>query len=254
MIEQLRAPNPGAFTLDGTNSYVIDRQGIIDPGPVIESHVRNLLQATPELRTILITHRHDDHAPAATELKRRSGARVVAPEGVLSDDTVDERLEDGGRYTIGSLHIEAIATPGHTGEHFCFLSDEGDLFTGDMILGSGTTAVFPPDGHMGDYITSLRALQARNPKRIYPGHGPIREDAVTLIASYISHRLEREAQIMATLSTEPRSITELRGSIYTSLKPSLIRAAEAQILAHLIHLTEQGRVTEQDGRYNATVT
>ena len=101
---------------------------------------------------------------------------------------------------IDGVDIEVIATPGHTNEHVCYLTSDGDLFTGDTILGTGTTAIFPPDGHMGDYLRSLQTLRARNPKRIYPAHGPMREDAVALIDEYIAHRLERERQVLDAIA------------------------------------------------------
>ena len=121
--------------------------------------------------------------------------------------------------------LEAIATPGHTGEHFCFLTSDGDLFTGDTILGAGTTTIFPPDGDMGAYIESLRKLRARNPRVIYPGHGPIRKDAVALIDSYIEHRLEREGQILDALGSGPADVHALRHRVYPDLERSLHRAA-----------------------------
>ncbi|HEX2120738.1 MAG TPA: MBL fold metallo-hydrolase, partial [Thermoanaerobaculia bacterium] len=154
-IRSITAPNPGAFTLDGTRTYLLDDDAVIDPGPAIDSHIEAIRAAMPNLRTIFITHRHGDHAPAAVPLKQATGARIVAPRGVLAE--TDHIVGDGD--VVGQL--EVIATPGHTSEHVCYLTGDGDLFTGDTILGSGTTAIFPPDGHMGDYIRSLQALRAR---------------------------------------------------------------------------------------------
>ena len=132
----------------------------LDPGPAIDSHIDAIHNAMPKLDTILITHRHADHAPAAAPLKRATGARIIAPRGVL--DETDRIVSDGD--VIGD--IEVVATPGHTSEHVCYLTADGDLFTGDTILGFGTTAIFPPDGNMADYIASLRKLRARKPRRI----------------------------------------------------------------------------------------
>jgi len=138
--------------------------------------------------------------------------------------------------------LEVIATPGHTREHVCYLTPDGDLFTGDTILGRGTTAIFPPDGHMGDYIRSLRTLRARAPRRIFPGHGPTRDDAVALIDEYIAHRLEREQQVLRAAAAGARTVPEMRRRIYPDLDPRLEAAAEAQITAHLIKLREEGRI------------
>lgn len=242
MIRSILAPNPAPFTLDGTRSWLVGETLMIDPGPAIESHVDALLEAQPRVVTILLTHRHADHAPAAVEVARRSGARVIAPEGVLDDDVVTERLVDGATIESAGFVISAIATPGHTAEHFCFITSEGDLFTGDTILGEGTTAIFPPDGVMADYMASLRRLRALAPRAIYPGHGPVRTDAVEWIDYYIAHREERERQILAALADGPLAVAELRVRIYPELHPGLRSAAEMQLLAHARHLADRGLV------------
>ena len=240
-IRSITAPNPGPFTLDGTQTYLIGETAVLDPGPDIESHIERIVAAMPRLETILITHRHGDHAPAAVPLKARTGARIVAPRNVL--DEVDQRVSGGESLDIDGVAVEVIATPGHTNEHVCYLTADGDLFTGDTILGAGTTAIFPPDGHMADYLRSLHVLRARRPKRIFPAHGPVREDAIALIDGYIAHRLERERQVLAAIEAGARTVPELRARIYPDLDPRLHGAAEIQLQAHLIKLREEGRVS-----------
>lgn len=241
MIERIVAPNPGAYTLDGTCTYLIDRTICIDPGPDIESHLDAITTAAPQLRAIVVTHRHGDHAPAALPLARRTGARLYAPDGV--GEGVDHVISDGEIIVAGDTRLTAIATPGHTSEHFCFITPDGDLFTGDTVLGSGTTVIFPPDGHMGSYLASLRRLLDLRPRVIYPGHGPKREDAISLLDQYIEHRLERERQIIRELGNNPTEVLTLRQRIYPDLDPRLHRAAELQLESHLVHLEEQRRVT-----------
>ena len=239
-IRSITAPNPGAFTLDGTRTYLLGQTAVLDPGPAIDSHIDAIRAAMPRLDTILITHRHGDHAPAAIPLKAATGARIVAPRNVL--DEVDQRVEGGEVLRIEDVDVEVIATPGHTNEHVCYLTSDGDLFTGDTILGAGTTAIFPPDGHMGDYIRSLQTLHAREPKRIHPAHGPTRDDAVALIDEYIAHRLERERQVLDAIAAGAKTIEEMRTRIYPALDPRLHRAAEIQLTAHLIKLKEEGAI------------
>ena len=234
-IRDITAPNPGAFTLDGTRSYLLDDFAVIDPGPAIESHLDAILRELPKLRTIFITHRHGDHAPGALPLKRATGARVVAPAGVL--DETDVIVNDGD--VIDGLRV--VATPGHTSEHVCYFTEDRDLFTGDTILGFGTTAIFPPDGNMADYLRSLRKLRALEPRRIFPAHGPTRDDAVALIDEYIEHRLAREQQIVDALAKGAKTQGELRELIYPDLDARLHGAAEIQIEAHLIKLRAEGR-------------
>lgn len=240
-VRRITAPNPGPFTLDGTQTYLLGETAVLDPGPNIESHLALILEAMPRLQTILITHRHGDHAPGAVPLKAATGARIVAPRDVL--DEVDQRVSGGECLSVDGVEIEVIATPGHTSEHVCYLTADGDLFTGDTVLGTGTTAIFPPDGHMGDYLRSLHTLRARNPRRIYPAHGPIRDDAVALIDEYIAHRLQREQQVLDALASGAKSAAEMRARIYPELDPRLHGAAEIQIEAHLIKLREEGLVS-----------
>jgi glyoxylase-like metal-dependent hydrolase (beta-lactamase superfamily II) len=240
-IRSITAPNPGPFTLDGTRTYLIDDGIVIDPGPAIESHIDAIAAAMPGLRTILITHRHADHAPAALPLKRRTGARIVAPRGVLEE--TDLIVDDGD--VVDGLRV--IATPGHTNEHVCYLTPDGDLFTGDTILGSGTTTIFPPDGHMGDYLRSLRRLRELAPRRIHPAHGPTRDDAVALIDEYIAHRLDRERQVLDAIAAGVRTPAEMRARIYPDLDPRLHGAAEIQIQAHMIKIDED-RSQRGDGQ------
>ena len=251
-IRSITAPNPGPMTLDGTRTYLLGDSVVIDPGPAEESHVRRIAEAVPLLECILITHRHADHAPAAVPLRERTGARILAPPGVLDDSVVERRLRNGDVLEMAGTAIEVIATPGHTREHVCFLTRDGDLFTGDTILGRGTTAIFPPDGHMGDYLRSLHLLRSRNPRRIHPAHGPTREDAEELIDEYIAHRLERERQVVAAIESGLTTIGQMRIHVYPDLDPRLHATAEIQLSAHLIKLIEEGRVVERNGSWFRT--
>jgi glyoxylase-like metal-dependent hydrolase (beta-lactamase superfamily II) len=129
------------------------------------------------------------------------------------------------------------------------MSGDRDLFSGDTILGSGTTAIFPPDGNMGDYVRSLEKLRARNPRRIFPAHGPTRDDAVALIDEYIAHRRERERQVVDAIRVGAHTIPQMRDRIYADLDPRLRTAAEVQLHAHLIKLVDEQQVEMRDGAY-----
>ena len=243
-IRSITAPNPGPFTLDGTRTYLLGDHTIIDPGPAIESHVKAILEAMPDPTTILITHRHDDHAPAALLLRRKRALRVVAPAGVLTDEDVTRRIAGGEVIETADGPLQVIATPGHTREHVCFLTEDRALFSGDTILGTGTTTIFPPDGNMADYLRSLRTLRSLEPLTVHPAHGPSHENAVRLIDHYIAHRLERENQVLDSLHHGASTIPAMLRRIYPELDPRLEEAAEIQIAAHLTKLIGEGRVSK----------
>lgn len=241
-VRTLIAPNPGPYTLDGTRTYLLDDVAILDPGPALKDHIDTILDSTPRLEAIFVTHRHEDHAGAVAFLHERTGVPVYAPVGCLEDVVIHHRVESGEIFRVGNGTLEAIATPGHTAEHICYLSEDGSLFTGDTILGEGTTTIFPPDGDMGDYLDSLRKLRERAPARIYPGHGPVRDDAVALIDEYLAHRKLRERQVIEALETGPASPAELRQRIYPDLPAVLHHAAELQMRAHLDLLVRKEQV------------
>ncbi len=113
------------------------------------------------------------------------------------------------------------------------------------MLGTGTTAIFPPDGHMGDYLALAADPCARShPRRIFPAHGPVRDDALPLIDEYICP-IAWSASGRSSAAVGRRCL-ERRGSwrrrIYPQLDERLHGAAEIQIRAHLIKLAEEGRV------------
>lgn len=159
--------------------------------------------------------------------------------------TPDIKLKDGDLFTGPGWTIEAIATPGHTSNHFCFLlREESALFSGDHVMGWSTTVISPPDGDMGDYFASLEKIRGRNIKTIWPTHGPpVTDDPDAFIGAYLEHRRAREAAIVAQLAAGETLIPEMVKTIYRDVDKRLHPAACHSVLAHMIHLAETGRVT-----------
>jgi glyoxylase-like metal-dependent hydrolase (beta-lactamase superfamily II) len=270
LITRVLANNPGPFTFKGTGVYIVGTRdvAVIDPGPLIGEHVEALKRALDGRRVshILVTHTHSDHSPAAAPLKEWSGAKTYAfgPHGSGKEDGVkveeggdrdfvpDIRVRDGETIAGDGFTFECVYTPGHTSNHMCFaLQEEHALFSGDHVMGWSTTVVTPPDGDMAEYMASLRKLQARDDRILYPTHGaPIREPK-PFLQSYVDHRLEREAQILACIRDGVSTIPEMVARMYADIDKRLHPAASRSVLAHLIQLEREGRVVQKDGRYRS---
>jgi glyoxylase-like metal-dependent hydrolase (beta-lactamase superfamily II) len=226
-IERLTAPNPSPMTLDGTNTYVVGRNPavVIDPGPDDSGHIE-AVRAAAERRggigTVLLTHAHGDHSDGVESLG-------VEPTPVSDGETV--------------AGLQAIATPGHAEEHFCFLLGKA-CFTGDLILGEGSTIVGPRDtgGSQLDYMRSLERLQELDLEVLYPGHGPEVTDPQAKIAEYIEHRLMRERRLVAALDRGERSRTALLAEVWDDVPAELRGPAAIAMEAHLEKLQDEGRL------------
>jgi glyoxylase-like metal-dependent hydrolase (beta-lactamase superfamily II) len=243
------------MTGSGTNSYLITAPqapaAVIDPGPDDAGHLAALIQtAAPHggIGTILVTHGHWDHQAGAARLRELTGALVLAwSRGSVA--ATDRELRDGEEVAVGTRRLRAIYTPGHRFDHLCFLlEDAGALFAGDLVAGSGTVVLNPPEGNLGDYLASLeRLLREERLGEILPGHGPVIEDGPALLRTYVAHRLLRERQILEQLARGPSTITGLVPAVYADVDVALYPMASRSVLAHLLKLEREGRVHRAEG-------
>jgi glyoxylase-like metal-dependent hydrolase (beta-lactamase superfamily II) len=187
---------------------------------------------------VLVTHDHPDHAPGATAF----AATVDAPLWAFRLPGA-QHLRDGQVVRAGPLALTAIHTPGHTSDHLVFFEPStGALFSGDAVVGRGTSFIDPPDGDLARYLRSLHRMQGLAPRTIYPGHGPVVLDAQAKLDEYLNHRADREEQILSAIGDGGRTIDDLVATIYVGYPPEVRPLAARSVLAHLLKLQAEGRV------------
>jgi len=238
-IRRILAPNPSVYTLEGTNTWIVGRSPsiVIDPGPDLREHLDEVAREAGEVAAVLVTHDHPDHAPGAGPFAELVGAPLHA---YRLDGA--ETLRGGQRIRAGSTDLVAIHTPGHTSDHLAFHEPaSGALFSGDAVVGRGTSFIDPPEGSLTQYLRSLARLLDVRPRTIYPGHGPVVVDAPAKLREYLAHREEREEQVLAALAAGPRTIDELVRAIYAAYPPEVWPLASRSVLAHLLKLADEGR-------------
>lgn len=255
LIHVVLAPNPSLMTGPGTNSYVVGSGPtlVIDPAIDNEEYLEAVGEAAGDVSQILITHRHGDHVGGAKELARRTGAPVRAYGDQDAGGTRVVPLGDGETVEAGGAKLVALHTPGHASDHLCFLLESGPgLFSGDNILGEGTSVIAPPDGDMGAFLDSLYRLAGLGVDRIYPGHFRPLDNGRAVLDGLIRHRAERGKAILEAVGREARTVAEIVERVYSDTPSALHPVAELSVLAHLEMFEREGRVHVEDGRWRRT--
>ena len=269
LIRRVLADNPSKFTYRGTGTYIVGRGrgvAVIDPGPLLDAHREALTRALAddEVSYIVVTHCHADHSPLAAWLAAETGAPTVAfgphvpmrpevpPPTKATEEATDTGFMPDLAVTDGDViggdgwTLEALHTPGHTGNHTCWaLSEEQALFTGDHVMGWSTSVVGPPGGDVGSYLASLRKVLERDDAVLWPTHGPPVREPRPFVEAYLQHRLDREAQVLGCVSEGVSEIPAMVARLYAGVRPELHEPAAWAVLGHLVKLTDDG-VVEPD--------
>jgi hydroxyacylglutathione hydrolase len=245
-----------------TNSFLVGRRdiGMVDAGLWDEKGVEALIGHFGEgsarrLSWLILTHWHPDHLIGADKIKERTGCRVGVHEieaDKIAPVSADFTFQHGDQIPFNGRSLEVIHTPGHSAGHCCFLlRPEGVLFTGDHILGLGTSIVVPPDGDMDLYMASLGRLLSYPVKVICPGHGPVVWNAREKIEEYIEHRKQRERDILEGVLSGIRRTEDLVSAVYTDIPESFHGMAYFSVEAHLVKLIKEGKIRKrpEEGGY-----
>ena len=193
LVRRITAPNGNAMTGPGTNTYLLGREqiAVLDPGPIEDSHIEAIIAAGEgKIRWVVVTHTHKDHSPLAAILAEKTGAELIGSvmenPDAFQDETfkIPANIKHGDRFVTDEFTLEAIHTPGHVGNHFCyFLHEDQLLFSGDHIMDGSTVVILPPSGDMKDYLDSLALLKQYDVKGIAPGHGNLIGEPAKVIDS-----------------------------------------------------------------------
>ena len=250
-ISRIVAANPGPMTYYGTNTYLIETSEglvVLDPGPENHpEHVEAIMRHTGgQVALILVSHTHHDHFGAVADLQAKTGAPTVGFK-VTGDElfNADIKLSDGD--TVAGM--VAVHTPGHALDHLCFAlpAANGDkvLFSADHVMSWSTSVVSPPGGNMKDYFDSLELLLKRTDDVYLPGHGPALREPRTLVKEMLGHRMAREQAIAVKLKEGPANTYTLMDTLYSQVNPRLRRAAERNVLAHLLKMETEAKVVRE---------
>jgi glyoxylase-like metal-dependent hydrolase (beta-lactamase superfamily II)/8-oxo-dGTP pyrophosphatase MutT (NUDIX family) len=253
-----------------TNCYVVGtrRAYVIDPACTDAGETQALVAYLETRRTdlvgIVVTHHHPDHVGAVAAVAQHFALPVFAHSRTLERLPEPPRdahaLADGDLLDLGVSPSGAPGwfatvhhTPGHADGHVCLVeSNARALIAGDLVSTLSTIVIDPPEGHLATYLASLARMAALELGPLLPSHGPAAARGARVIETYLRHRGQREARLVAALARGPRQTeSELLGVVYDDTPPALHGLAARSLLAGLLKLAEEGRARRDGAAWSA---
>jgi len=264
-LRRITANNPGPLTFRGTGTYIIGQGAVavIDPGPGDPAHIKALMAGLEgeTVSHILVTHTHRDHSEASRMLQERCDAPIYSlgthtalqrvsklPEELDdagdTDFVPDVVLGDGERIIGDGWSLQCLHTPGHASNHACFAQDDHErLFVGDLVMGWSTPVLLPPDGHLEDYLSSLRRVLERTDTHYWPTHGAPIENPKPFVEQLIAHRLARIDDVLDAVRRGHLTLDAIVADAYPGLDKRLEAAAMRSVLASVVYLIDRGQLS-----------
>jgi glyoxylase-like metal-dependent hydrolase (beta-lactamase superfamily II)/8-oxo-dGTP pyrophosphatase MutT (NUDIX family) len=268
LLAPLKTPTQPPATHTNTLILGEERLYVVDPSPVDRSEQERLFDLLADLvaegrkiEGILLTHYHPDHVGALLPMQERFPVPAHAHRDQmerLPRAAFGRTLSHGDELELGRApdgspgwKLAVYHVPGHAKGHLAFQESRyGAIAVGDLVSTLSTILVDPSDGHLATYLESLRFLETVTRGTLYPGHGPPARDGRAVIEKTLSHRKEREEQILSTLSHEPQPLEALLRRIYADVDPRVQHLAERSLLSGLLKLEEEGRARKEAAGYS----
>ena len=252
-VQQVPVPTETLAPTGTTNAYVVGSEDalLVDPAGRTDDLDRTVERR--EVGHVLVTHAHPDHVGAVAHYADACDATVWARAGRkerferATGITPDRTFREGT--TIAG--VEVLTTPGHAPDHVALAVDD-EVLTGDLVVSEGSVVVGADEGDLRAYLTSLRRLYARNPARLYPGHGPAIEEPRAEIERLLRHRLDREAKVLAAVRDGAGTLDEILDAAYEKDLSGVRDLARSTVAAHLDKLAVERKVKWDGERARAT--